>query len=82
MTIRRLTISVRESVAKRIKKAAKGASVSAWITAAIEDRLEDADLERLWEEFYESVAPRTADVRRADALFERLTKTPSRKGAA
>jgi hypothetical protein len=82
MSIRRITISVPSSVARRIKKAAGKRSVSAWLTAVVEEHLEDAELERLWEEFYASVAPRRSDVRRADALFDKLTKSPRRKGAA
>jgi hypothetical protein len=81
MSIRRMTISVPASTAARIRKAAAGASVSAWVTGVIEDRLDDAELERLWQEFYGSVRPRAADVRRADAMFRRLTR-PHRKSAA
>jgi hypothetical protein len=82
MSIRRITISVPDGVARRLKKAAGKGSVSAWLTGVIEGHLEDAELERLWQEFYASVAPRPADVRRAGVLFDRLTKAPRRKRAA
>lgn len=82
MTIRRITISVPVDVAIRIKRAAGRRPVSAWVTDVIEERLDDAKLERLWEEFYESVKPRRADVRRANSIFRRLTKSPRRKKAA
>jgi len=78
MSIRRITISVPDEVAARIKKAAGKTPVSAWVTGVIEDRLDDAELERLWREFHRSVRPRPDDVRRADAIFRRLTK-PSRR---
>ncbi len=82
MSIRRITISVPAEVAARIKKAAGQTPVSAWVTGIIEEHLDDAELERLWQEFYRSVRPRGADARRADAMFRRLTRSPRRKSAA
>jgi sirohydrochlorin ferrochelatase len=82
MSIRRITISVPDKTAARIKKAAGAMAVSAWVTGIIEERLEDAELDRLWQEFYRSVQPRGADVRRANAMFKRLTRTGRRNRAA
>jgi hypothetical protein len=82
MAIRRITISVPEAVARRLKKAAGSTPVSTWVTERIEEHLDDADLERQWQEFYREVAPTGADERRADALFNRLTHPSRRKGAA
>ncbi len=82
MTIRRITISVPVAVATRIKRAAGRKPVSAWVTGVIEARLDDAELERLWDEFYESVKPRRLDIRRANSIFRRLTKSHRRKKAA
>ncbi len=82
MTIRRITISVPEEVAKRIKKAAGPTPVSSWVTSVIEEHLDDAELERLWREFYRDVNPRGAAVRRADAMFQRLKKAAKRGRAA
>ena len=82
MRIRRMTISLPDSTARRIKMAAAGGSVSAWVAAVVEDHLDEAELERLWLEFYESVGPRREDVRRADSLFKRLTGPSRRKSAA
>ena len=81
MTIRRITISVPDATAARIKKAAAGAPVSAWVTDVIEEHLDDAELERQFRAFYRDVAPARADIRRANALFDRLTK-PRKRGAA
>lgn len=82
MTIRRITISVSERVAGRIKKAAGRKPVSSWVTDVIEDHLEDTELERQWQAFYRDVAPKRADIRRADAIFGRLTGRPRRRRAA
>lgn len=82
MSIRRITISVPSEVAARIKRAAGGAPVSAWVTRVIEDRLDDTELERLWEEFYRSVRPSGEDVRRANAIFRKLTTQGRRKSVA
>jgi len=73
MTIKRITVSVPEEVARRIKKAASSKSVSARVTQVVEEHLNDAELERAWEEFYRQVAPNKHAVRRADAFFRRLT---------
>jgi hypothetical protein len=82
MSIQRITISVPVELARRIKKSAAGRSVSAWITNVIEAQLDDAELDRLWCAFYESVRPRRNDVRRANAMFKRLTTPSGRERAA
>ena len=82
MSIRRITISVPSEVAHRIKKAAGKSPVSAWLTEVIEEHLEDADLERRWNEFCRDVAPCGADVRNAHALYKRLTKRQRGRRAA
>ena len=82
MSIRRITISVPARTAARIKKAAGRVPVSAWVTGLIEEHIEHAELERLWQEFYESVRPQAADTKKADAMFKRLTKGLGRTSAA
>jgi len=82
MSIERITISVPSAVAARIKKAAGDTPVSAWVTGVIEDGLGDAELDGLWQDFYEGVRPRRADVRRAAVIFRRLTRPSRRKRAA
>ncbi len=82
MSIRRITISVPEEVAGRIKKAAGDRPVSAWVTDLIEGHLDDAELERQWQAFYRDVAPKRDDIRRADAMFNRLTRGTRRRGTA
>jgi hypothetical protein len=82
MSLQRITISVPDHVARRIKKAAADTSVSAWVTSVIEERLGDAELDRLWQEFYRNVAPSRDEVRTANAMFKRLTRRPRRTKAA
>ena len=82
MSIKRITISVPAKVASRIKKAAGALPVSAWVTDVIEDHLNDAELERQWQEFYRDVRPSRKDISRAKAILKRLTTTSSTKGAA
>jgi hypothetical protein len=78
MSIKRITISVPEDVADRIKKAAGATPVSAWVTSLIEDHLDDTELDRLWQEFYRDVSPGREAVRKADAIMKRAR----RRGAA
>jgi hypothetical protein len=82
MSIRRITISVPEEVAARIKKAAKGVPVSTWVTDRIAEHLDDQALDRLWIEFARDVAPTASDKRKAEALYGRLTKPARRRSAA
>jgi len=82
MAIKRITISVPEAVAARIKRAAGAAPVSAWVTGLIEEYLDDAELERKWEAFYREVNPSRKEVRRAETMFRRLTKANRRKRVA
>ena len=82
MTIKRITISVPEAVAARIKTAAGVAPVSAWVAEVIEGYLDDTELERQWDEFYRTVKPSRDDIRRAEAMLNRLTKPARRRRAA
>ena len=74
MTIRRITISVPEAVARKIKRAAGREPVSSWLTDLVEEHLDERALERAWLEFCRDVKPTRADWKRADAIFGRLTK--------
>jgi hypothetical protein len=82
MSIKRITISVPEAVAKRIKRSAGTTPVSAWVTRLVEEHLDDSELERQWLAFCEAVRPSRDDIRRADAMFNRLTKSARRGRAA
>ena len=82
MSIRRITISVPETTASRIKKAAGQTPVSSWVTGLIEEHLDEAELERKWQEFYDAVSPARKDLRRAEAIHGRLTKPHRRRRVA
>jgi hypothetical protein len=81
MPIKRITISVPEEVARRIRDAAGDTPVSTWVTELIEEHLDDQELERRWEAFYREVSPSAADERRAATLLRRLTRSPKRRAA-
>ena len=82
MAIRRITISVPEEVAGRIRKAARATPVSAWVTGLIEHHLDETELDRQWEAFYQEVGPSAKETRRADGIFTRLTRRTGRRGVA
>jgi hypothetical protein len=74
MSIRRITVSVPDQVASRVKDAADGESVSAWVVDLIVDHLDSKALDRHWQSFYDDVAPTKSDVARADKLLANLMK--------
>jgi hypothetical protein len=82
MSIKRITISVSSDLAGRIRNAADKTPVSACVSDIIEDRLNDTELERQWQQFYQDLNPSRQDVRRAETILKRLTKRPARRGAA
>jgi hypothetical protein len=82
MSTKRITISVPSDIAGRIKKAAAGQPVSTWVTSVIEDHLDDAELEREWQRFYDEVKPSRGDVKRAQSVLRRTAKRSARRGAA
>ncbi len=72
MAIKRITLSVPEELATKIKQAAGEKPVSAWVTEKIEEDLNDAELERKWLEFYKDVNPSPEDEAWAQAAIDRL----------
>jgi len=74
MAIKRITLSVPEQVAVRLKKAAGRVPISAWVTQIIEQHLQEAELEAAWQAFLRDAAPSRAEARQADAMFQRLTQ--------
>ena len=82
MKIRRITISVPEQVAGRIKNAAGSPAVSAWVTDLIAEPVNDTELERQWSEFYRDVAPKRAEIGCADQMFTRLMRRSHRQETA
>jgi hypothetical protein len=78
MTIRRITISMPETLAEEIKKAAGDRPVWRWVQEVLEERLTDEELNRQWEEFYLDVSPGPEAITQADEMFERLTMPTTR----
>jgi hypothetical protein len=79
MAIRRITISMPETLAEEIKKAAGDRPVWRWVQEVLEERATDEELNHQWEEFYMDVNPDPKAIKQADEMFERLTM-PSRDG--
>lgn len=80
----RITLSVPEELAARIKKAAGEGTVSGWVVKVIEEYFaEDAELERLFVEWLEANPPSEEARQRADELFDQIfTKREEDHGAA
>jgi hypothetical protein len=74
MSARRITVSVPETVAQRLKKAAGKTPVSTWLTGLIEDHLDERELEGKWEAFYEGVKPDASAERKAEEILKRATR--------
>lgn len=69
----RITLSVPDELAARIKAAAGSGTVSGWIVKIIKEYLaEDAELERRFDEWLEANPPSEEATQRADELFEHL----------
>jgi hypothetical protein len=73
MAIRRTTISMPETLAEQIKKAAGDRPAWRWVQEVLEERLTDEELNRQWEQFYTDVSPGPEAIKQADEMFERLT---------
>jgi hypothetical protein len=74
MSARRITVSVPEAVALRLKKAAGKTPVSTWLTDLIEEHLDERELEGKWEAFYAGVSPDAGAARKADEILKRATR--------
>ena len=79
MSIKRITISVPDAVARRIKRAAGSVPVSAWVTDVLEQRLNDADLDSQWQAFCCSDA-RAGQSRTADPIDAHLVLIARERG--
>lgn len=72
MAIRRITLSVPEAVASRIKKAAGDRSVSAWVTEVVEHELDSSELETQFTAFCEAHPASRTEKARAESILGRL----------
>ena len=74
MSARRITVSVPETVAQRIKKAAGKTPVSHVAHRSHQDHLDERELEGKWEAFYEGVNPDASAERKAEEILKRATR--------
>ena len=81
MSIRRITLSVQEEVAQRIKKAAGSTPVSSWVAEVIAAHIDEEALEREFESFCEAHQPSSAEKRRVDAMMSRLRPNARKRSA-
>jgi hypothetical protein len=79
----RITLSVPEELADRIKQAAGEGTVSGWIVKVIERYLaEDAELERQFDEWLAAHPPSEDDMQYVDDVLEKALGVRRKRGAA
>ena len=75
MATKRITVSVPEEIATRIKRAAgRNRSVSEWVTNAVTRTLEEEDLRQRFLEFCDAVKATPAQEKQAKASFDLITQ--------
>jgi hypothetical protein len=74
MAIRRITISVSETLAEQIKKAVGDKPVSQYATELLETEMSEDEFRRQWEEFYREVNPSAEDHEWAVNLMRSLAE--------
>ncbi|MGQ0573697.1 MAG: hypothetical protein ACT4RN_05760 [Pseudonocardia sp.] len=79
----RITLSVPEELANRIKKSAGEGTVSGWVVNVIENHIaEDAELERQFVEWLEAIPPDEDTMKSVDAAIEQALGPRRARGAA
>jgi hypothetical protein len=81
VTIKRVTISLPEDLADKLREQAGDRSVSAYVADLISDHLDNDELEALWRGFVDDVGPSDTDIAAADRVLDELTAARS-AGAA
>ncbi len=71
--IKRVTISLPEELADRLRAEAGDRSVSAYVGELISEHLDNDDLDALWRGFVEDVGLSADDVAAADQVLDDLT---------
>lgn len=70
----RITVSLPDPIARRLRKAAGQRPVSTWLAELIEEHLNERELEEKWLAFYEGVHPNSGHERRASQILKRATR--------
>lgn len=79
--IKRVTISLPEEIADRLRADAGDRSVSAHVAELISRHLEDAELDEMWQSYLGDVGLTADDIAAADRLLDELFSNPAH-GAA
>lgn len=82
MAIKRITISLPDELAERLKAAAGDKPVSTWVTELIEHELEQEHLDQLWEDYMAEVGTDPEAAEYAKRVIESALQSGSKKGAA
>lgn len=82
MAIKRITISLPDELAERLKAAAGDKPVSTWVTELIEHELEQEHLDQLWEDYMAEVGTDPEAEEYAKRVIESALQSGSGKGAA
>lgn len=72
MATRRVTVSLPEELAEKLKEQAGDRSVSALVTDILEERLERRELDRLWADYLRDVGASESDLAEADGILNDL----------
>lgn len=82
MSIRRITISLPEELAERLKSAAGDRPVSTWVTELIEQELERERLDQLWEDYMAEIGVDPEAEEYARRVIDSALRSGRDKGAA
>lgn len=72
MTTRRVTVSLPEELAEKLREQAGERSVSAFVADILEERLERRELDRLWADYLRDTGVSASDLTEADAILNDL----------
>lgn len=72
MAIKRVTVSLPDDLASRLKSEAGDRSVSAYVAELIYEHLVEAEAGRLWQEYVAEAAVSADDVAAADEILDEL----------
>jgi hypothetical protein len=81
MATTRVTVSLPADLVAKLKVEAGERSMSAYVAALIQEHLEDAELERLWQAYLDDVGVTSDDIATADQVLNELLAKPATDAA-
>lgn len=81
MAIKRVTVSLPEELAAKLRSEAGGRSVSAYVADLISEHFDESEVERLWRSYLDEVAITSEDIATADEILNKLTARPATDAA-